>query len=130
MGNLVNRTLVFLKNNFNGIVPQGEISEADKKFLEEQQGFYEKFTSSMDQFKLKDGVSVAMSASKNANKYFQDNKPWELVKTNKARADTVLHVLVNQVKDMAILFSSFVPDSSKEIFVQLSFARAGNKESR
>ncbi|MEK6981743.1 MAG: methionine--tRNA ligase [Candidatus Micrarchaeota archaeon] len=127
LGNLVNRTLVFLKNNFNGIVPQGEISEADKKFLEEQQGFYEKFTSSMDQFKLKDGVSVAMSASKNANKYFQDNKPWELVKTNKARADTVLHVLVNQVKDMAILFSSFVPDSSKEIFVQLSLPEQGIK---
>lgn len=120
LGNLVNRTLVFLKNNFAGIVPQGELSEADKKFLDEQKAIYNTFNAGMCSLNLKEGVSAAMAASKNANRYFQDNKPWEIVKTNKERADSVLYVLVNQVKDMGIIFSPFLPSTSTGIFKQLN----------
>lgn len=120
LGNLVNRTLVFIKNNYNSRVPSSQLQESDKKFISEQTAHYEKVTALLEKVKLKDALHEIMAISKNTNKYFQDNKPWELVKGDKQRADAVLYVLANQVKDLAILIEPYLPTTSENIFKQLS----------
>ncbi|MBU1681720.1 methionine--tRNA ligase [Candidatus Micrarchaeota archaeon] len=119
LGNLINRTLVFTKNNFDGKVPSMNQSEEDKKFLTEQAALIDIITEDLEKVKIKDGLHKIMSLSKNTNKYFQDNKPWELVKTDKERAKTVLAVLINQVKDISILIEPYLPATSKKIATQL-----------
>ncbi|MBU0533073.1 methionine--tRNA ligase [Candidatus Micrarchaeota archaeon] len=118
LGNLVNRTLIFLKNNFDGKIQGGE-NETDKQFLEQQQKIVNEITEDLEKVKLKDALHKIMHYSKNANKYFQDNKPWESVKNDKERAGVVLTVLTNQVKDLAIMIEPYLPDTSKKIFEQL-----------
>lgn len=119
LGNLVNRTLVFIKNNFDGNVSAGaELADEDRKFLGEQKDSVEKITKDLEQVKLREALHKIMGFSKNANKYFQDNKPWELVKqgeAGKSRAGTVIHILTNQVKDLAILTEPFLPFTAKDI---------------
>jgi len=119
LGNLVNRTLVFVKNNFDGKVPSGEPGEKDQVFLDEQKKVLKEITDDLERVKIKDGLHKIMHLSKNANRYFQDNKPWELVKTDKARAGAVIRILVSQVKDLAILVEPYLPYTSKEMFSQL-----------
>jgi len=124
LGNLVNRTLVFIRNNFNGRVPAGgELAEADRKFLEEQKKTIDGITKDLENVKLRDALHKTMGFSKNANKYFQDNKPWEGVKKGpeeKARAGAVINILTNQVKELSILIEPFLPYTAVDMAKQLN----------
>lgn len=120
LGNLVHRTLVFLSNNFDGKIPEGKLNKQDKEFLKNQEKIYKKIAELLEQHRLKEAVDECMAVAHNANRYFQDNKPWELIKKDKTRAASVLYLLANQVKDLAILFEPFLPNSSTAVFEQLA----------
>ncbi len=120
LGNLVNRTLVFVQNNFEGAVPGAKPDEKDEEFLNEQKKVIAEATALLESVKLKDALHQVMHFAKNSNKYFQDSKPWELVKTDKTRAATVMNVLLHQVKDLAILCGPYLPVTSASIFRQLA----------
>ncbi len=133
LGNLVNRTLVFIKNNFGGKVPQAgaegaaALNDADLAFIAGQKTLADAITADLEKVRLKDALHRTMSLSKNANRYFQDNKPWELVKTGdgdpatgRARAAAVLGVLANQVKDLSILIAPHLPATAAAIAGQLN----------
>ncbi len=122
LGNLVNRTMVFIANNFDSKVPEAKkLSKEDKEFLEQQKEVISKIESELDNENIREGINLIVgNFAKNANRYFQDNKPWELVKTDKERAGTVLNVLANQVKDIAILAEPYLPNSGRSIFKQLN----------
>ncbi|HSB46508.1 MAG TPA: methionine--tRNA ligase [Candidatus Bilamarchaeum sp.] len=120
LGNLVNRTLVFIKNNFGGKVPQGAHSEADREFIEGQIRLIGEISAALEEVRIKDALHKAMGFSKNANRYFQDNKPWELVKKDTARAEAVMGILASQVKDLSILIEPHLPQTSREIAGQLN----------
>lgn len=122
LGNLVNRTLVFIERNFDGEIPQSkELTEEDKKFIETQKEVIKRIEAEMDELAIREGIQLIMGTySKNANKYFQDNKPWELVKNNKERAGTVLNILATQVKNLGILIEPYLPNTSNDIFKQLN----------
>jgi len=124
LGNLVNRTLVFIERYFEGKVPEGETDENDKKFLEEQEKLVKEITDELDHVKLKEALHKIMLFSKNANKYFQENKPWESVKKDKKRAAVALGILARQIKDLAIMSEPYVPATSKNIFEQLKLPQA------
>ncbi|MFN7991859.1 MAG: methionine--tRNA ligase [Candidatus Micrarchaeia archaeon] len=120
LGNLVNRTLVFIKNNFGGRIPQGSPSDSDVEFVKQQGRIASELTSDLERVKIKDALHQIMHFSKNANRYFQDCKPWELVKKDRARADTVIGILASQVKDLSIMIEPYLPQTSSEIARQLN----------
>ncbi len=122
-GNLINRTLVFLNKNFDGIVPVADLTKDDESFLSSQRLRTIKIAQYLDEVKLRAGINEMMAFSSEANSYFQKNEPWKLLKEDKARAGTVLNVLVNQVLDLAILCEPFLPNTSKNIFEQLNIGK-------
>jgi len=120
IGNLVNRTILFITKNFNSEVPAGKLNDVDKVFIEEQKKQSKKITDLLNENKLKEALDAVMEFSRNANKYFQDNAPWKSIKENPERASTVLYVLTNQVKDIAIMIWPFMPNASEKIFKQFN----------
>ncbi|MEM4626595.1 MAG: methionine--tRNA ligase [Candidatus Bilamarchaeaceae archaeon] len=120
IGNLVNRTMVFIANNFNSEIPYATLSDGDKDFLDRQKKQGEKITELLNSFRIKEGIDAIMTYSKNANKYFQDNEPWKKIKEDKTRAATVMYVLAHQVKDLAIMLQPYLPQTSASIFKQLN----------
>ncbi len=122
LGNLVNRTMVFIANNFDSKIPEAKnLTEEDKKFIKTQKELISKIESELDNDGIREGINLIVgNFAKNANKYFQDNAPWELVKSDKERAGTVINILANQVKDIAILVEPYLPDSARSIFKQLN----------
>ncbi len=110
LGNLVNRTLVFIANNFGGKIPEkGELLPEDKVFVNAQKEIIREVDSALDSVRLKEGLQHILEFGKNANRYFQGNKPWVLVKEDKGRAGTVLYVLANQVRDIGVICSPYLP---------------------
>jgi methionyl-tRNA synthetase len=122
VGNLVNRTMVFVNNNFEGVVPKTKLEESDEIFFEKQATLIGSVTEQLERMDIREALSDIMHFAKNSNKYFQDNKPWVLIKEDSVRAGTVLNVLVQQIKDIAILVEPYMPGTSEKIFRQLSVA--------
>ncbi|HYF16599.1 MAG TPA: hypothetical protein VEA40_01950, partial [Ramlibacter sp.] len=61
-----------------------------------------------------------------ANRYVDEQAPWALKKTDPARMNTVLWVLAETIRHVAILTQPFMPDASGRILDQLTvspFAR-------
>ncbi len=124
VGNLVNRVVVFLTNNFSAEIPDAELSDADKAFIESQKQQCAKISSLLEECRIKEAMDATMAFSSNANKYFQDAEPWKKIKESKQLAAPSLLVLANQVKDLGILLSVFLPNTGESILAQLA---AGNK---
>jgi methionyl-tRNA synthetase len=55
-----------------------------------------------------------------ANRYVDGEAPWALKKTDPARMNTVLYVLADSVRRLALLTQPFMPDSSARMLDQLS----------
>jgi methionyl-tRNA synthetase len=123
VGNLVNRTVVFLNNNFEAVVPKTKIEPDDEKFFIEQKEVIREVEELLEKVKIKEALHKIMHFGKNANKYFQDNKPWVLVKEDAPRAATVLNILIHQIKDIAVLLDPYLPKTSEKIFAQLNIEK-------
>lgn len=109
-GNLVNRTLTFINRFFSSEIPS--LKKEDlvyKKQLKKIEYHYETI-------ELKKACKEILELSKLGNQYFQEQKPWELVKINSEKAGNVLANLVKLVKDLAILLEPITPEKSKEVF--------------
>ncbi len=122
LGNLVNRTVTFLNRYFDGIVPNLN-SKKDNQKIEHINDIipgYKQHISEIEELledtKLKEALRKIMEISSLENKYFQDSAPWKLIKQDKSRANTVLCVLANIVKDLGILTYPYLPDTSDKIF--------------
>ncbi|MEM0437684.1 MAG: methionine--tRNA ligase [Candidatus Micrarchaeia archaeon] len=122
LGNLANRVFIFTHNNFDGHVPSCSPNNEDIAFMSEQKEKGLRVSHLMDSYRIKDALAVVMEFSSSANKYFQQNEPWKLIKSDRARAATVMAVLINQVKDLAILIEPFMPHASAELFRQLGIS--------
>ena len=122
LGNLVNRTLVFVQNNFEGVVPRPRLERRDEEFLEGQRKTIGSVAALLEEARIKEALHLVMHFAKDSNRYFQENKPWEAIKEDQARAATVMNVLVHQVKDLAILCGPYLPATGAAIFGQLDIA--------
>jgi methionyl-tRNA synthetase len=119
IGNLVNRTLVFAGREFEAKVPQAELSDDDRKFVDGQNAKYAEIGALLGKAQLKDALHLAMHCGKEANAYFQKSEPWKTAKADKERCAASIYVLLHQVKDLAIALEPFVPNTSAAIFRQL-----------
>lgn len=123
-GNLVNRTITFTNKFFDGEieeVDEEQLSDLAKNFVDTHRKEIEKYKKLMSEIKLRDGLHQLMKISKDANGFFQTSEPWKTRKENPELAKSDLTILVNVVKDLAILAEPFMPDISKNIFKQLNF---------
>ncbi|MEM3362154.1 MAG: methionine--tRNA ligase [Candidatus Anstonellaceae archaeon] len=123
LANLVNRTLVFIYKNFDGVVPQPTLSAEDLEFLEQQKIYAGGVSYNLEKVQLRAALEKAMEFCANANRYFQNSKPWENIKLKPPKARTSLFVLANVVFDIAILFEPFLPKTSSKILKQLNISQ-------
>ncbi len=101
-------------------MPECSPNEADLKFIDLVSKEIKEYIAALDKIKIKDGLKIAMGISKLGNQYIQENKPWDLVKSQPARCGTVVAVALNLVKVLASLLSPYLPPTSDKIFAQLN----------
>ena len=56
---------------------------------------------------------------KYANQYIDNNKPWELAKTNKEKLVVVLYNLAEVMRHLTVMLAPFMPDTAQEISKRL-----------
>jgi methionyl-tRNA synthetase len=120
IGNLVNRTLVFLNKYYDSEVPSPDLGDTEKAFLDQVKEQENKVTGLLDKVKLKDALKEILALSALGNKFFQEAEPWKNVKDDRKRAANALYLLANLVKDLGIITEPYLPFTAEKIFKQLN----------
>jgi methionyl-tRNA synthetase len=131
-GNLVNRTLTNVHRNFGAVPEPGELTEADRAVLAAVEGGFDAVGSLIEQARFKAALAEAMRLSGEANQYLSDQAPWNVLKTDRARAGTILYVALTVVDSLKVLLTPFLPFTSQRLHEILGYDGwiAGPLESR
>lgn len=126
IGNLVQRTLGFIYKNCGGAIPaHGTFGTEDSFILGYLKGLngpvsFERIIAQADACKFNEVIADILSYADRANSYIDENAPWTLRKEGKTvEMSTVLYVLCESIRNIAILLQPFMPDSSSKILGQL-----------
>ena len=115
-GNLCQRVFSFIEKNCEGKLPApGKLEKEDNNLLENLINKVPELILDMNNQNLNDYIKKVVEFSFTANKYFNDLQPWALKKTNKDRMNTILFVIVTQIKNISILLNPVIPISSEKI---------------
>jgi methionyl-tRNA synthetase len=122
-GNFVNRNLTFINRFFDSKIPddfEGEFSEDLQKFISTYRYELDLYKKLMSEIRIREATHQLMKISSLGNSLFQESAPWKKRVENENECKKDLFVLLNVVKDLAIMAEPFMPNVSKEIFSQLN----------
>ncbi len=120
-GNLAQRVLSFVQKNAAAAVPQpGELTAADLKLLDDARGLLARVRVELDEQAFHKALDTLWQVVGDANRYIDEQAPWALRKTDPARMNTVLYVLMETIRRLAILCQPFMPQSMAKMLDQLA----------
>jgi methionyl-tRNA synthetase len=122
IGNLSQRSLSMIAKNCEGKVPQpGTLTDEDKALLAHVHGeLLPALRGHIDRQQLHLYADAVVAASDRANIYIDREAPWKLKKTDPARMETVLYVLAETVRCLALMLQPVTPGSAAKMLDQLA----------
>ncbi len=123
LGNLAQRSLSMIAKNCEGRVPtRGTLNEADEAMLAMADAALAKAREAMKDFALHTVLADLWALIAEANRYFANNEPWRLTKTDPARRDTILYVTIEVLREVAILVQPVMPVAAGKLLDLLGVA--------
>ena len=121
LGNLAQRTLSMIHKNCGEAIPEaGTLTAEDKDLLQMAQVKMLAATRiELDQQRFHKALESIWDVVNAANGYIDAQAPWGLKKTDPARMATVLYVLSETIRCLALIVQPFVPDSAAKMLDQL-----------
>jgi methionyl-tRNA synthetase len=121
LGNLAQRTLSFIAKNAGGVIPlRGELHEADDVLIATADALPGKVRDAVERLAFHEALEEIWKLIRSGNAYIDHQAPWALKKTDAARMNTVLYVLVSALRTVGILLQPFMPDTMARLLDQLS----------
>lgn len=117
LGNFVNRSLTFVEKYFNRQVPQqNQLDDADREMLARIAAAPERIGQALETFSVRQGLREFMDVCRDANKYFNDQAPWQTVKTDLNKCATTLNICIQVSKTLAVTMEPFLPFSAEKLW--------------
>ena len=111
-GNFVNRTLQFINKSFEGKLTNNSVdTEIENKLIE----LYDKVGNNIDNGDIKLGIQSIFDFIMYSNKYFDENEPWALAKTNRDECERVLYNCVNIIFNINNLLKPYLIESTVKV---------------
>jgi methionyl-tRNA synthetase len=120
-GNLVNRTLTNAYRNFGAVPEPQELTSADRKLLGVVEQAFDTVGAELEAARFRAGLTEALRAAREANRYLNDEAPWALIESDRGRAGTILYVALRAVDSLKTLFTPFLPFSSQRLHELLGY---------
>lgn len=121
LGNLVNRTVSMMNKYFDGVIPTPNIpTEFDESLKETCLNSAKETAELMDKLRVADAMDAIWKIVDRSNKYIDETMPWTLAKTEEGKETlkTVMYNLMEAIRFITSLLSSFMPDTAKAIAEQ------------
>lgn len=126
LGNLVNRVMVFTKNQCEGTIPAlNQLSDVDEEFLAEVKSLVDQAAESYATFKVRRASQIMMELAQAGNVYFDRKHPWKDAKSPETRhsMETTLAACMECLKSLALISAPIIPDTSEAIWTMLGFEK-------
>ena len=124
LGNLVNRTLLFVNKYYDGKIPEAPVDEALWADIHQREA---KIADLLEWAELKEAFHEMFAISDIANKAFQAAEPWKTRNTDPERAAKLIHNLCYVIKDLMIMMHPYMPQYTQKV---MSYFGASIFESR
>jgi methionyl-tRNA synthetase len=112
-GNLAQRVLTQINRNCDAKVPEhGEFTDADRALLGAAHGLLDRVRPEYDEQQFHRALEAQWEIVGAANRYVDEQAPWALKKTDAKRMATVLYVLAETIRHLAILAQPVMPGSA------------------
>jgi methionyl-tRNA synthetase len=120
-GNLVQRVLSFVAKQCGGKVPQpGTFTQADQDLLNHAAELIAKLRDDINHQALHKYCEHIWRVISEANKYVDEQKPWSLKGSDPERMATILYVLAETIRQIALVTQPLMPNASAKILDQLA----------
>ena len=121
LGNLAQRVLSFINKNAGAAVPEpGPLNPADEALLAAAAGLHAKLRGDFAEQAFHRGLETLWQVVGAADRYVDEQAPWALRKTDVRRMATVLYVLAETIRHLAILVQPVVPQAAARLLDQLA----------
>jgi methionyl-tRNA synthetase len=122
-GNFIHRTLTFINTRFNGEVPQPQrLTTEDEAVLQAIKEKVETAAREFETAKLQSAANTLISIGCVGNQFLNEKEPWNLIKTDKAKAGTILYVAAQVVKATAVVSEPFMPTTAEQLWQALNLS--------
>jgi methionyl-tRNA synthetase len=119
-GNLAQRVLTQIVRNCDGKLPApGAYTAEDNALLARARGLLARWRAELDVQSIHNALTVQWEVVGEANRYVDAQAPWTLRKTDPARMATVLYVLAETIRHLAILIQPVMPQAAAKLLDQL-----------
>ncbi len=120
-GNLAQRVLSMVNKNCSAMVPQPDpMTDDDRAMLAAAHGLHGEISESMEVQAFHEALDRMWTVVRAANGYVDHQTPWKLRKEDPGRMNTVLYVLIETIRHLAILGQPFMPDACGRMLDQLA----------
>lgn len=126
-GNLVNRVMVFAKNNCGGTAPEmGELHDIDKQFLNDVNRLVALAKESYATFKVRRASQLIMELSQLGNVYFDSKRPWQDAKKpeTKVAMETTIACCLQCLKALALIAFPIIPTTAEKVWNMLGYSQS------
>ena len=121
LGNLAQRVLSIVNRNCGAAVPEpGALTDDDEALLAAAHGLLEPVRAAFGRQAFHRGLEEIWRLVGDANRYVDRQAPWRLRKTDPARMATVLYVLAETIRHLAVLVQPVMPASGARLLDQLA----------
>jgi len=123
LGNLAQRVLKMINANCGATVPSpGPLTPADEALLAAARGLHARVREELEQQAFHKALDALWQVIGDGDRYVNEQTPWSLKKTDPARMNTVLYVLAETVRHLAILIQPFMPQACGRLLDYLAIA--------
>ena len=120
-GNLAQRVLSMIAKNCAAAVPQlGDPTDADEALLGQARALHGRLRGEYQEQAFHRALEATWEVVSAANRYVDEQAPWALKKSDPPRMATVLYVLAETVRHLAILTQPVMPDAMARMLDQLA----------
>jgi methionyl-tRNA synthetase len=120
LGNLLNRTVTMINRYRQGNVPAAGLEQTpDLELRAMASAMFEQMDHAFAALEFVAAGDAIRAVVTRANRYIEETAPWKLAKTDPARLDTVLAMLAEAERLIAVAWAPFLPETSARMLEQL-----------
>jgi methionyl-tRNA synthetase len=120
-GNLVNRVLTAAFKNFGTVPADGSLTDHDRAVIASVEAGFDSVGELLERARFKAALAEVMQLASRVNQYVSDEAPWAVIKSDRARAASILFVALRCIDNLKVLFTPFLPFSSQQVHEMLGF---------
>ena len=117
-GNLANRVLAFCYKNWDGHVPDVDVSSlrpTDLELLATIESGFNTVGAELEAVRLRSALGEAMKLATVVNQYLDVNAPWSAIKVDKAEAGKTVYTALKAIDSLKVMFAPFLPFTCEKL---------------